>query len=85
MINSNVQKIQLSKNKDDVIKLTRIVGSGAFGSVFHGKWKGIDIAVKRTGSSLGKRTVYFEVAVLKELQGMIMLSGWLFSNWWIYL
>ncbi|XP_062187256.1 serine/threonine-protein kinase EDR1-like [Phragmites australis] len=45
-LTSNVQII----SNDDLEDL-REMGSGAFGTVFHGKWKGTDVAIKRIKNS----------------------------------
>ncbi|KAH0454840.1 hypothetical protein IEQ34_016764 [Dendrobium chrysotoxum] len=42
---NDIKHIQIIKN-DDLNKF-RELGSGAFGEVYHGKWKGADVAIKR--------------------------------------
>ncbi|KAF8393254.1 hypothetical protein HHK36_021495 [Tetracentron sinense] len=52
------QELQTIKNSD--LEDIRELGSGTYGTVFHGKWKGSDVAIKRikpscfTGSELGE-------------------------------
>jgi hypothetical protein len=40
---------QIISNED--LEDLRGMGSGAFGTVFHGKWKGADVAIKRIKNS----------------------------------
>jgi hypothetical protein len=40
---------QIIRNED--LEDLREMGSGAFGTVFHGKWKGTDVAIKRIKNS----------------------------------
>lgn len=41
--------IQTIKNED--LEEIRELGSGTYGSVYHGKWKGSDVAIKRIKAS----------------------------------
>lgn len=41
--------VQTIKNED--LEEIRELGSGTYGSVFHGKWKGSDVAIKRIKAS----------------------------------
>ncbi|KAK3126144.1 hypothetical protein QOZ80_7AG0552300 [Eleusine coracana subsp. coracana] len=41
--------VQIIRNED--LEDLREMGSGAFGTVFHGKWKGTDVAIKRIKNS----------------------------------
>lgn len=43
--NSKLQQARIIKLTD--IKLTEVIGKGAFGEVFKGRWRGIDVAVKK--------------------------------------
>ena len=43
----NVYQIISNEDLEDL----REMGSGAFGTVFHGKWKGTDVAIKRIKNS----------------------------------
>lgn len=40
---------QLIKNED--LEELRELGSGTFGTVYHGKWRGTDVAIKRIKKS----------------------------------
>ena len=62
--------IQLSSAPDDRIVFQRRIGQGGFGQVYQGKWKGMELAVKRSRNPTGKKGIIFEVAVLKQLQGL---------------
>ncbi|KAI0497425.1 hypothetical protein KFK09_020649 [Dendrobium nobile] len=42
---NDVKQIQIIKNCD--LDLFRELGSGTFGAVYHGKWRGADVAIKR--------------------------------------
>jgi len=42
---SNIRSLQVIKN-DDLEELKEL-GSGTFGTVYHGKWRGTDVAIKR--------------------------------------
>ena len=42
-------KWQIISNED--LEDLREMGSGAFGTVFHGKWRGTDVAIKRINNS----------------------------------
>ncbi|KAG2631203.1 hypothetical protein PVAP13_2NG005124 [Panicum virgatum] len=46
-LTSNVQYLISNEDLEDL----REMGSGAFGTVFHGKWKGTDVAIKRIKNS----------------------------------
>lgn len=37
--------------KNDDLEEIRELGSGTYGSVYHGKWKGSDVAIKRIKAS----------------------------------
>lgn len=37
--------------RNDDLEEIRVLGSGTYGSVFHGKWKGSDVAIKRIKAS----------------------------------
>lgn len=41
--------LQIIKNKD--LEELRELGSGTYGTVYHGKWKGSDVAIKRIKKS----------------------------------
>lgn len=41
--------IQTIKNDD--LEEIRVLGSGTYGAVYHGKWKGSDVAIKRIKAS----------------------------------
>lgn len=41
--------MQIIKNAD--IEELRELGSGTFGTVYHGKWRGTDVAIKRIKNS----------------------------------
>lgn len=41
--------LQIIKNSD--LEEMRELGSGTYGTVFHGKWRGTDVAIKRIKSS----------------------------------
>ena len=43
----NVYQIISNEDLEDL----REMGSGAFGTVFHGRWKGTDVAIKRIKNS----------------------------------
>lgn len=43
----NICQIICNEDLEDL----REMGSGAFGTVFHGKWKGTDVAIKRIKNS----------------------------------
>lgn len=51
MFNPNVSyvKIQIIENND--LEELQELGSGTFGTVYHGKWRGTDVAIKRIKSS----------------------------------
>ncbi|KAL3623917.1 hypothetical protein CASFOL_032733 [Castilleja foliolosa] len=42
---SNMGRLQIIKNSD--LEELRELGSGTFGTVYHGKWRGTDVAIKR--------------------------------------
>jgi hypothetical protein len=42
-------KWQIISNED--LEDLREMGSGAFGTVFHGKWRGTDVAIKRINNN----------------------------------
>ncbi|KAL9684546.1 hypothetical protein QQ045_021987 [Rhodiola kirilowii] len=42
---SNLGRLQIINNKD--LEELRELGSGTFGTVYHGKWRGTDVAIKR--------------------------------------
>ena len=44
--NSKLQKARIIKLTD--IKLAEVIGKGAFGEVRKGRWRGLDVAVKKT-------------------------------------
>ncbi|XP_068655941.1 uncharacterized protein [Aristolochia californica] len=45
----DINDLQIIKNKD--LEELRELGSGTFGTVYHGKWRGTDIAIKRIKKS----------------------------------
>ncbi|EPS71752.1 hypothetical protein M569_03004, partial [Genlisea aurea] len=45
---SGIGQLQIIKNSD--LEELRELGSGTFGTVFHGKWRGTDVAIKRINS-----------------------------------
>lgn len=47
--NASCVKIQIIENGD--LEELQELGSGTFGTVFHGKWRGTDVAIKRIKSS----------------------------------
>lgn len=47
--NTSCVKIQIIENGD--LEELHELGSGTFGTVYHGKWRGTDIAIKRIKSS----------------------------------
>ncbi|KAL2897174.1 putative serine/threonine-protein kinase SIS8 [Bienertia sinuspersici] len=49
IVNFDISTLQLIKN-DDLEEL-RELGSGTFGTVYHGKWRGTDVAIKRIKKS----------------------------------
>lgn len=72
MIQEHVGVIQLSTQPNDFIVLEKRIGEGGFGCVYKGKWKGIDLAIKRSANPNGKKAIRLEVSVLKLLQGLII-------------
>jgi hypothetical protein len=49
LVSLNGNTWQIIRNED--LEDLREMGSGAFGTVFHGKWKGTDVAIKRIKNS----------------------------------
>lgn len=47
--NASHVKIQIIENDD--LEERQELGSGTFGTVYHGKWRGTDVAIKRIKSS----------------------------------
>ncbi|XP_020089481.1 MAP kinase kinase kinase mkh1-like isoform X1 [Ananas comosus] len=45
----NISNVQIIKNDD--LEDLREVGAGTFGTVYHGKWRGTDVAIKRIKNS----------------------------------
>ena len=45
----NLVMVQIIKNED--LEELRELGSGTFGTVYHGKWRGTDVAIKRIKKS----------------------------------
>jgi predicted Ser/Thr protein kinase len=50
-LGSNGRLILDQTIKNDDLEEIRELGSGTYGSVYHGKWKGSDIAIKRIKAS----------------------------------
>ncbi|KAK8573320.1 hypothetical protein V6N13_100122 [Hibiscus sabdariffa] len=46
---ANIYGLQVIKNVD--LEELRVLGSGTYGSVYHGKWRGTDVAIKRIKGS----------------------------------
>ncbi|XP_058087499.1 uncharacterized protein LOC131234584 [Magnolia sinica] len=44
-ITDGINRLQIIKNND--LEELRELGSGTFGTVYHGKWRGTDVAIKR--------------------------------------
>ncbi|CAH9086712.1 unnamed protein product [Cuscuta epithymum] len=44
-VSSDIGRLQIIKNSD--LEEIRELGSGTFGTVYHGKWRGTDVAIKR--------------------------------------
>ncbi|XP_073141820.1 uncharacterized protein [Henckelia pumila] len=49
MVDFDIHSLQLIKNAD--LEELRELGSGTFGTVYHGKWRGSDVAIKRIKKS----------------------------------
>ncbi|KAH6764488.1 hypothetical protein C2S51_015737 [Perilla frutescens var. frutescens] len=49
MVNFDINSLQIIKNAD--LEELRELGSGTFGTVYHGKWRGSDVAIKRIKKS----------------------------------
>ncbi|KAL8139113.1 hypothetical protein V2J09_005114 [Rumex salicifolius] len=69
--------IQIIKNAD--VEDLRELGSGTYGTVFHGKWRGTDIAIKRikkscfSGSSLEQERLLFQMVTL-DLRKKLLIA-----------
>lgn len=48
---SEVSLLCLQTIKNDDLEEIRELGSGTYGAVYHGKWKGSDVAIKRIKAS----------------------------------
>lgn len=48
-LNASDDVMQIIKNVD--LEELQELGSGTFGTVYHGKWRGTDVAIKRIGKS----------------------------------
>ncbi|XP_027064032.1 uncharacterized protein [Coffea arabica] len=49
LVDIDIDSLQLINNKD--LEELRELGSGTFGTVYHGKWRGTDVAIKRIKKS----------------------------------
>ncbi|XP_010693405.1 uncharacterized protein LOC104906362 [Beta vulgaris subsp. vulgaris] len=49
IVNFDISTLQIIKNED--LEELRELGSGTFGTVYHGKWRGTDVAIKRIKKS----------------------------------
>ncbi|CAI9784030.1 unnamed protein product [Fraxinus pennsylvanica] len=49
LVDFDINALQIIKNED--LEELRELGSGTFGTVFHGKWRGSDVAIKRIKKS----------------------------------